>query len=152
MVGHDEMGLVADLEAFGAHVETESGESVDLFEEAGGVEHDAVADDAHLAGMKDTGRHHMQDVFLAVYDDGMARVVAALETDHHIHFGSEQIDDLAFAFVAPLRTNDSHVRHKCLLEGSSGDGWKLALHRTHQAPFIKPFHISVNMQGASLKI
>jgi hypothetical protein len=38
------------------------------------------------------------------------------------------------------------------LEGSSWvmDG-KLALHRTHQAPFIKPFDKGVNMQGLFLK-
>ena len=138
VIRHDEMGLVADLEAFGAHIETESSESVDLFEEAGGVEHDAVADDAHLAGMKNTGRHHMQDVLLSVNDDGMARVVAALETDHHIHFGSEQIDDLAFAFVAPLRTNDSHVRHKCLLGRIfMGDGWKTRSPSNAPSPIYK---------------
>jgi hypothetical protein len=28
---------------------------------------------------------------------------------------------------------------------------KLALHRTHQAPFIKPFDKGVNMQGLFLK-
>ena len=65
--------------------------------------------------MKYARGHDMQDVLPAIHDDRMSGVVAALKTDHHIHFGSEQIDDLALAFVAPLRTNDSHVRHINLL-------------------------------------
>ncbi|OPZ10643.1 MAG: hypothetical protein BWZ07_02525 [Alphaproteobacteria bacterium ADurb.BinA280] len=46
----------------------------------------------------------MQYGFLAADDQRMAGVVAALESHHTANTLGQQIDDFAFAFVAPLRT------------------------------------------------
>ncbi len=37
--------------------------------------------------------------------------MAALEADHDIGLFGQPIDDLAFAFVAPLRSDDNYIRH-----------------------------------------
>jgi hypothetical protein len=42
----------------------------------------------------------------------VASIVAALEADHHVRAAGEPIDDLAFAFVAPLGADDGHVTHE----------------------------------------
>ncbi len=42
-------------------------------------------------------------MFVAVELKGMSGVGTALETSHYIVFGGEDIDNLAFAFVAPLQ-------------------------------------------------
>ena len=44
----------------------------------------------------------MEDGFFAVNDQGVPRIVTALETHDSISLGSQQIDDLAFAFITPL--------------------------------------------------
>ena len=49
----------------------------------------------------------MKRQLLVAVDNGMACVVAALITDDVIVFASNEIGDLAFAFVAPLGANQN---------------------------------------------
>jgi hypothetical protein len=51
----------------------------------------------------------MQRRFHAVDDQGMAGVVAALKTHHACGGFSQPIDQFAFSFVAPLRTDNDHI-------------------------------------------
>ena len=51
----------------------------------------------------------MQDRFDAVDDERMPGVVAALKAHHCRDVLSEQIDDLAFAFVTPLGADHYYV-------------------------------------------
>jgi hypothetical protein len=44
----------------------------------------------------------------------MAGIVTALESNDDIRPFGKPIDDLAFAFVAPLRTDDDYIRHRQL--------------------------------------
>lgn len=46
----------------------------------------------------------MQDGLLAIDDERVAGVMAALESDDCTDFFGKQIDDLALAFIAPLGT------------------------------------------------
>jgi len=50
----------------------------------------------------------VQDGLLAIDDQRMAGVMAALETYYGTDFLGEQIDDLALAFIAPLGTSSPH--------------------------------------------
>ena len=50
----------------------------------------------------------MKFVGLAVMDDGVAGVIAALESDHVIGFSGVIIRYFAFAFIAPLSADDRH--------------------------------------------
>ena len=56
----------------------------------------------------------MEDDLLLIDDNCMTRVRAALITRDHIRFCAEQIDDLAFAFVAPLGAKDDGDGHRFL--------------------------------------
>ena len=69
---------------------------------AAGMQHHAVADQAQRVGAQDAGRNQVQDGLLAVDDQRVAGVVAALEAHDGADFLGEQIDDLALAFIAPL--------------------------------------------------
>ena len=53
----------------------------------------------------------MEDVFRFAEDDGVAGVVAALGADDDIGVLSEEIDDFAFAFVAPLSADENCICH-----------------------------------------
>ena len=51
---------------------------------------------------QDAGGDQVQDIFLALDMDGMAGVVAALGADDDVRLLGQNINDLAFAFIAPL--------------------------------------------------
>ena len=53
----------------------------------------------------------MKDVFRAAMNDGVAGVISALAADDDVRLVGEHIDDLAFAFVAPLGPDENGVRH-----------------------------------------
>ncbi len=109
MVREDDLGAVRDEELAGVGVEAAAGdveagvvELFDLGEEGGGVEDDAVADDAFAIRTKDAAGDELQDELLAVDDDGVAGVVAAGVTGDDGELFGEDVDDLALAFIAPL--------------------------------------------------
>ena len=77
---------------------------VDLGEERRRIDDDAVADDAGDAWMQDAGRQQAQDELASVRVDGVAGVVPALIAGDDRKVRRQQIDDLALAFVAPLRS------------------------------------------------
>ena len=54
--------------------------------------------------------------FFPVDDQGMARVVATLKAHNNICLAGEEVDDLAFTFIAPLGPDDCDVGHNCILD------------------------------------
>src|SRR5947209_18693890 len=61
-----------------------------------------------LAGMDDARRYEMQRVRLLADFDGVAGVVTALIARDHVEALGEEVNDLALAFVAPLRADDDN--------------------------------------------
>ena len=61
--------------------------------------------------MERTRRHQAQDEFLAVDDEGMGRVVAALKAHDYVGVGGEQVNNFTFTFIAPLRTDHGNSLH-----------------------------------------
>ena len=53
----------------------------------------------------------MEDVSLAAVDNGVAGIVSTLAANDHVRFRGEHIDNLALAFVTPLRANQNCVCH-----------------------------------------
>ena len=53
----------------------------------------------------------MQDVFRSAVNDGVAGVISALAANDDVRRAGEDVDDFAFAFVAPLRADQNCVRH-----------------------------------------
>ena len=53
----------------------------------------------------------MELELLAVADDRVAGVVAALEADHEVGLLGEQVGDLPLSFVAPLGAHYDYSRH-----------------------------------------
>ena len=89
------------------------------------VDHHAVADRADLARVEDPRRDQVELEGLAVADDRVAGVVAALEADHEVGLLGEQVDDLALALVAPLGAHDhqtGHRRIECRGQGARRPG------------------------------
>ena len=64
-----------------------------------------------LPGRTTPGRQQAQLVADAVDDERVAGIVAALEAHDDVGALRQPVDDLALAFVAPLRSDDDHIRH-----------------------------------------
>ena len=58
------------------------------------------------------GRQQRQLVGDAVDDQRMAGIVAALEAHDDVGLLGQPVDDLAFAFVAPLGSDHHDIRHR----------------------------------------
>ena len=59
--------------------------------------------------MQDAGRNQVQDELPAVDVDRVPGVVPALVTGDHGKIRRQQVDNLAFAFVAPLGAQHTHI-------------------------------------------
>ena len=103
VVRQNEMRLVADEQPV-ADVDAGLRQLVDLGKERLRIDDDAVADDAGDAGMQDAGRQQAQNELAPVRVDGVPGVVAALISGDDREIRRQQIDDLALAFVSPLRS------------------------------------------------
>ncbi len=78
-------------------------ERFDFVDERGGIDDHAGADHRVAAGTQNSARDELQNVAIAADDDGMAGVVAAGYARDVFERTGEIVDDLAFAFIAPLR-------------------------------------------------
>ena len=87
-------------------------EVVDLAQQHPRVDDDAVADHAGLVRVEDPRGDQVELVLLALADDRVAGVVAALEADDRARPLGEQVGDLALALVAPLGADYDHARHR----------------------------------------
>ena len=86
-------------------------EVVDFIEQRERIDDGAVANDADLARMQRARRHQAQDEFLAIDDQRVRGVVAALKADDHVGVGRQQVDNFAFAFIAPLGADHGDSFH-----------------------------------------
>ena len=111
MQRQDKRCVFGDFQAVGRDVDALRLELRDFRDEGVRIEDDAVADDRQLALAHDAGRQQRQLVDLAVDDQRMAGIVAALEAHHDIGALRQPVDDLALALVAPLRADDHHIGH-----------------------------------------
>ena len=90
------------------------------------VEDDSVADDGLAVGPQDAAGDELEDEFLAADDDGVSGVVAASVAGDDGKALGEHVDDLAFAFIAPLGAENDccFCSHGSLLPG-------IKLHSSH---------------------
>ena len=82
-------------------------QAVDLLQDAGRVDHDSAGDDALHAWGEDAAGNERQFVGLTIADDGMAGIAAPLIADDDVVLFGQDVDELAFGFVAPLQTDDA---------------------------------------------
>src|SRR5206468_10795850 len=115
VIRQNQVRLVADDDPI-ADVDAVPRQLVDLGEQRLRIDHDAVADDARDAAMQNARRNQTQDELRAVDVDGVAGVVAALKPRDEREVRREQVDDLSFSLITPLRSKDGeiHKRSKIL--------------------------------------
>ena len=129
VVRHDQVRVAAHDQAAG--VDALGGQAVELLEQHGGVDDDAVADDRRDVVVQDAARHQLEGEGLAVDDDAVTGVVATLVAHDHVHLAGQEVGELALPLVAPLgpdhhgcghtslRSLSRRITHKCTAPGNS---------------------------------
>ena len=92
---------------FGIH--TVSLQVVNFLQHRFGADNRTVADVALDVRMHNTRGDQTKNRFLAVDHECVASIVAAVETDNALYAFGEPVNDLAFAFVAPLSADNDYI-------------------------------------------
>ena len=82
-----------------------------FFQQRRQIDHHAVADHSLTPGRRMPLGNQLQNELLLADEDRVPGVVAALIARHNIEALGKQIDDFAFALVAPLRAQNDYVAH-----------------------------------------
>ena len=101
MVGQDHVSAIGD-EKISVDLHASLAQRAYFFQKRHGIENHAVADHAAAARPQHAARNQLQNKLLAVDDDGVAGIVAAGIAGHDGEVLRQNVDDLSFAFVAPL--------------------------------------------------
>ena len=110
VVGHDQVRVGGDAQV--ADRDALPFQPVDLSQQHPRVQHHAVADHAGLLRVEDARRDQVELELLALADDRVAGVVAALEAHDHLGPLRKQVGDLSLPLVAPLGADYDHARHE----------------------------------------
>ncbi len=111
MQRQDQRRIFGDHQVFGGDGDALPAELVDFRKQRPGVQHNAIADDRHLALTHDPRGQQRQLIDLIADDQRVAGVMTALKARDHIGAFRQPVNDLALAFVAPLRADDHHIGH-----------------------------------------
>jgi len=87
------------------NVNSRLGEHFDFVDQGLGIDDDARADDGVARRAQDAARNELEDEAIAIEDDGVASVVSAGAARDVVKRTGKIVNDLAFAFVAPLRAD-----------------------------------------------
>src|SRR6185503_5821274 len=105
VIWEDEVRALADVQS-PFDIDAVRDELVDFGEQRLGIEHDAVADRAANAFVQDAARDLVEDERVFAEVDGVSGIRAALVPDDPVGALGEDVDELPFALVAPLRADD----------------------------------------------
>ena len=101
--GHDEMGLLGDMQAL-LQFMAAGLERLGFLHEQVGSQYDTITDDIYLTTLEDARGNGAKHILLALELQRMTGIGTALKTSHHIILRGEHINYLTFSFVAPLQT------------------------------------------------
>ncbi len=110
VVGHGDVGAVADVEVL--YADAFRLEVFDLPEEVGGVDDEAVADEAGLVGVEDAGGDEVETERPHVVDNRVPGVVPRRVAGDDGCVLGQEVDGPTFSLVAPLAADDYECWHK----------------------------------------
>src|SRR3954465_7003755 len=111
MIGKDQVSLVADDDPV-ADVDAGGDKLVHFGEQRFGIDHNAVADDARDARVQNSGWDQPQYEFFSTDVHRVSCVVSTLITRDDGKMRRDEVDDLSFAFIAPLRAENRKVHSR----------------------------------------
>ena len=79
-------------------------QSFSLSLEQSRIQYHTITNNVYFISLKYSGRNGTEHIFLAFEFQCMACIRTSLETSYYIITGSQNIDNLSFAFITPLQT------------------------------------------------
>jgi hypothetical protein len=98
-----------------AHCHTRLLKTLDLLEQRFRRQHNPITDQTLHALAQNAGRNQVQNRLLAINNQCMVGIMPTLKACYRCNSLGQQVDDLAFAFVAPLRAQNNYVSTHCCL-------------------------------------
>ena len=113
------MSAVAD-EQTSVHFHAGFAQGANFLKQGQWVKHHPIANHTTTARTQDAARNELKNELLPVDDDSVPGIVAARVACHNRKIFRENVDNLALAFVTPLRTYDdcSLTLLQCRLHGT----------------------------------
>ena len=108
---HHHVGTAADEKATRG-LNALLAQKLNLLDQVKRIQDDPVPDDTLLARMQNARRDEVQHILFATRDHRVACVTTALKPHYHIRLRGQDIDNLTFALITPLRTHQNRIRHK----------------------------------------
>src|SRR5262249_39997260 len=106
VIGQNYVRAVGDEEP-SIQLNSKIAQLLDLVEKCQGIKHNAIPDHAAAVFAQHSAGDELQDELLTADNDGVPGVVSAGVTRNHGKILSKHIDNLALAFITPLRSNDN---------------------------------------------
>src|SRR6266545_4414748 len=100
------MSARTNLDAFGRNFNSLCHQAIGLFKKRFRVDHHAIAEHAGLTRVNNSRRKQMQYERLVAHLHGVAGVMAALIASNNVEVFGQKVNDLPFALITPLRTDD----------------------------------------------
>jgi hypothetical protein len=110
VIWQGDVGFIANKEPT-AEINVPLLEMLDFVNNRSGINDHSGPDDTAGAGMEYPRRDLMEDVLFLIDYDRVSGVCSALTANYHVYFRGQEVNDLAFALIAPLHTNDGYNRH-----------------------------------------
>jgi hypothetical protein len=104
MPRENELGLARDGQ-FGTR-NTSRFKTINFGEESWHINHNTVANDWCDMLIKNPRRNELQGVLLSTNNNRVASIVPTLVASDHRILSGKKVDDLGFAFIAPLGSDD----------------------------------------------
>ena len=105
--GHRDGGLVGELQVFGADLHAAGLDGLHLIREVVEVDDHTGAQHTGDIRVQDAGGQKVQDKLALFSNDGVPGIVAALIAGNDIGVFGQQVDDAAFALIAPIDSSNS---------------------------------------------
>src|ERR1051326_1264941 len=110
VVGKDDMRMIANEEV-ASDLDAGGAERLHLFEKARGINDDTVGDDRTNLRPENAAGEEREFESLAVGDDRMAGVGAAIVANDEIVLFRQKVNDFSLGLVAPLQPDDTRAGH-----------------------------------------
>jgi hypothetical protein len=111
VVRQNDMGILPDPE-LASRQQAARREQIDLFQQRLRVDDHSFAENAQLSWVQDARRNQVGHQLVAANHQGVPGVGTAAEAHHRVSPHRQDVDNFAFAFVAPLSADDDDYRHR----------------------------------------
>jgi hypothetical protein len=110
MIGKNEMRILAHSDII-IDLHSVFSELLDFLKKRLRIDDNPVPDQTQLAWMKNARRNEMENDFFPVDDHSVTGIVPSLVAGHAIKGGSQEVNDLSFAFISPLSAQNKQISH-----------------------------------------